>query len=224
MQASIQDGKMDRLSAPLVALIGVGFAGLTACDKSAVTSVDELAAADSAFALVQARGQQAMGVDQYTSTHFFDALPDGGRIELQRDVDDAAGIAHIRKHLEAIAQLFDAGDFSTPAFVHMQSVPGASVMTAKRDAITYAYRELPRGGEVRIVTQDAEALRAIHEFMSFQRQDHRAGGKDGHHGGKDHERHDHGGPHQGGPHQGSPHQGGTHNGGADHERRDHGGI
>lgn len=129
---------------------------------------------DSAFAAMQQRGKQAMGVDQYTSTHHFDALPDGGRIELQRDVDDSVGVAQIREHLQEIAKAFDAGDFNTPAFVHMQDVPGTKVMAAKRAAITYTYRELPRGGEVRIVTKDPQAIAAIHEFLAFQRKDHRA--------------------------------------------------
>ena len=134
------------------------------------------AGSDSAFAALQSRGEQAMGVDQYTSTHRFDDLPDGGRIELQRDVADSAGIAQIRQHLQEIASAFASGDFSTPAFVHMREVPGAEVMAARRAAITYTYRELPRGGELRIVTSDAEALAAIHAFLAFQRQDHRAGG------------------------------------------------
>src|SRR5688572_33371875 len=46
------------------------------------------ATSDSAFAGVQARGHDAMGVDQYTSAHRFEPLPDGGRIELQRDTAD----------------------------------------------------------------------------------------------------------------------------------------
>src|SRR5687768_12733016 len=56
------------------------------------------APADSGFAALQQRGKAAMGVDQYTSTHCFDALADGGRIELQRDSDDPAGVATIRAH------------------------------------------------------------------------------------------------------------------------------
>jgi hypothetical protein len=133
-----------------------------------------MGASDSAFAAMQQRGQRAMGVDQYTSTHHFEALPDGGRIELQRDVDDSAGVLQIRTHLQEIAKAFAAGDFSTPAFVHMQDVPGTKVMAAKRAAITYSYHELPRGGEVRIQTTDAVALAAIHEFLAFQRKDHHA--------------------------------------------------
>jgi hypothetical protein len=133
---------------------------------------------DSAFAELQERGAApaAMGVDQYASTHRFDVLPDGGRIELQYDSDAPTEIARIREHLREIATAFAAGDFTTPAFVHMQEVPGTDVLAAKRGVITWEYRELPRGGEVRVTTADAEALAALRRFMEFQRADHRAGG------------------------------------------------
>jgi len=131
---------------------------------------------DTAFAALQARGQVAMGVDQYTSTHRFDALADGGRIELQRNEDDPAGIAQIREHLQQIAAAFKAGDFSTPAFVHLRELPGVAAMARKKEVIDYTFAPLPRGGEVRIHTRDPEALHAIHEFMAAQRGDHRAGG------------------------------------------------
>lgn len=134
------------------------------------------AAADSGFAALQARGQVHMGVDQYTSTHRFDALPDGGRIELQRDTDDPRDVATIRAHLRGIADAFARGDFGTPAAVHARQVPGTAVMAARRAAIRYEYRDLPRGGEVRITTNDPRALEAIHAFVAFQRGDHRAGG------------------------------------------------
>lgn len=131
---------------------------------------------DSAFAALQGRGLVAMGVDQYTSTHRFDILPDGGRIELQRNEDDPEGTAIIRAHLQEIAQAFRAGDFSTPFFVHADSVPGTRVMAERRKHITWTFRPLPRGGELRLTTTDSAALAAIREFMEFQRSDHRAGG------------------------------------------------
>ena len=132
--------------------------------------------ADTAFTGLRARGANAMGVDQYTSTHRFDALPDGGRIELQRDEDDAQGVATIRAHLQGIAAAFARGDFATPAMVHAREVPGTAAMRARASAIRYEYRPLPRGGEVRITTADPEALRAVHAFLAFQRSDHRVGG------------------------------------------------
>jgi len=131
---------------------------------------------DSSFEAMQKRGQMAMGVDQTTSTHHFDALPNGGRIELLRDLDDSLGIAQIRAHLRLIQHAFQAGDFSTPQFVHMQNMPGTAVMARKRDVIAYDYHDLPRGGEVVMTTADAEALAAIHAFMGAQRMEHHASG------------------------------------------------
>jgi hypothetical protein len=131
---------------------------------------------DATYDGVQARGETAMGVDQDIAQHRFDVLEDGGRVELQWPADDAREIATIRAHLQEIVAAFRVGDFSTPAFVHAQPVPGTDVMAAKGDAIRYEYRELPRGGEVLMTTADAEAQDAIRHFMHFQRGDHRAGG------------------------------------------------
>ena len=61
-----------------------------------------------------------MGVDQYTSVHRFDAIADGGRIELRRDRDDSVGVATVRAHLRSIAHAFAAGDFTAPAAVHLR--------------------------------------------------------------------------------------------------------
>jgi hypothetical protein len=135
------------------------------------------ATGDSAFAAMQDRGRVVMGVDQYTSTHCFDSLPDGGRIELQRDEDDPEGVATIRAHLREVAEAFASGDFRFSAQVHgTEQIPGTAVMAARRDAITYTVHPLPRGAEVRITTGDPQALAAIHAFLAFQRGDHRAGG------------------------------------------------
>ena len=127
---------------------------------------------DSAFHSMQMRGKLIMGVDQYTSTHVFEDLANGGRIELRRDRDDAEGTTVIRAHLKTIAEAFKAGDFTAPALVHMKEVPGVAVLKAKRSAITYTFRELPRGGEVVITTGDKAAVAAIHQFLQFQRKEH----------------------------------------------------
>lgn len=143
---------------------------------------EQATAQDSSFAAMQQRGKIAMGVDQYTSIHKFDDLSDGGRIELQRDRDDSAGVSAIRDHLRSVAKAFAAGDFSTPAFVHLKQVPGSSVLARKHSVVRYVVRDLPRGAELRIVTSDPAALRAAHDFLAFQRGEHRASGTDLHHG------------------------------------------
>lgn len=130
---------------------------------------------DTAFAAMQDRGKQVMGVDQYTARHVFESRADGGRIELQETGDDTAAVTRIRQHLADIAAAFARGDFSAPSLVHLQRVPGTQVMAAKRDAITYRVAPLPRGGEVLITSRDPDAVAAVHEFLAFQRHEHHAG-------------------------------------------------
>jgi hypothetical protein len=117
-----------------------------------------------------------MGVNQYTSQHVFEPLADGGRIVLQRKETDSTGEATIRAHMRTIAAAFAKGDFALPGFVHeMQEVPGTARMKALRAEIKYSEHDLPRGAEVVISTKNPDAVAAIHEFLAFQRMDHRAG-------------------------------------------------
>ena len=129
---------------------------------------------DSAYAAMQERGRVVMGVDQYSSTHHFDDLPNGGRITLVRNVDDSAGAARIRQHLRSIATAFKAGDFTSPQSVHFKDVPGTRVMAEKRTVIDYSVRPLARCAELTMHTADPDAIRAIHEFLAFQRTEHHA--------------------------------------------------
>jgi hypothetical protein len=132
-------------------------------------------AEDRSFAEFQARGHVAMGVDQYTSWHVFESLPEGGRIALERDEADPAGVTRIREHMRHIAGAFARGDFRIPGFVHARDVPGTKVMSARQNLIHYSNDTLPRGAELRIVTGDSAAVEAIHSFLAFQRHDHRTG-------------------------------------------------
>lgn len=150
---------------------------LVACNQSRdATRSPGRRAADEAFAGVQTRGAAAMGVNQYTSRHVFESLPDGGRIQLEREVEDRAGADQISSHMRHIAERFASGDFALPGFVHARAVPGTAVMAARRAAIAYSVEILPRGAALRLRTTDPTALAAIHEFLAFQRQDHHAGG------------------------------------------------
>ena len=52
-------------------------------------------------------------------------------------------------------------------------------MAAERGKISYAVETLPRVAALRLRSTDSAAVGAIHEFLAFQRMDHRAGA---HHG------------------------------------------
>ena len=133
------------------------------------------AARDSAFRALQERGKRVMGVDQDRSTHLFTSLPEGGTIALTSDSTDSTAIAAIRAHFNEIAGAFATGDFTLPGVVHAGTVPGTAVMKAHAARITYRTRDIPGGAELVIGTKDRAALRAIHEFLAFQRAEHRAG-------------------------------------------------
>jgi hypothetical protein len=150
---------------------------LLSCAKPEGDARRATAADDSAFADVQRRGAVAMGVDQFTSTHHFTPNDSGGLIELQRDSTDSAGTTQIRAHMRHIATAFAAGDFTLPGLVHDTVVPGTETMRSRRGEIAYSVEDLPRGAQVRLVTADTVARRAIHEFLAFQRQDHHAGAR-----------------------------------------------
>ncbi len=143
------------------------------CGRQSAASTARRANSDSAFAALQARGQTAMGVDQYTSRHEFAPMPDGGRIRLVRDSPDSAGARVIRDHLRDVADRFANGDFAIPAFVHAGSVPGSDEMRKHRAQLRYSVSELPGGGEIRIRGDTPDAVRAVHAFLAFQRSDHR---------------------------------------------------
>ena len=134
------------------------------------------ARSDSSFAALQQRGETAMGVNQYTSQHVFEPLPDGGRIVLQREASDSAGVAAIRAHMDTISKSFGNGDFAVPGFVHATGdVPGTAAMKRLKAEMTYTPQDLSGGAQVVISTRNQEAVAAVHEFLAFQRMDHRAG-------------------------------------------------
>jgi hypothetical protein len=164
-----------RRSGLVLALVTVGIAARLGAQGST----------DSGFAKVQTRGAMVMGVDQTRSHHVFEDLPDGGRIIYTVDDQaDTGGTLMIRHHLSQIQDRFAAGDFSDPSRVHDLTVPGTGTMTRLRDRIHYRFTERPGGAELGISSDDPEARAAIHDFLTFQRMDHRAPGHEdstGHH-------------------------------------------
>lgn len=125
---------------------------------------------------VDTRGDHAMGFSHETTAHHFILLPDGGLItvETKSEHDDATR-DQIRSHLTHIAAMFSANDFDMPMFIHDRVPPGVPAMQQKHAVIHYTYEPTERGGRVKIETQDADAVKAVHEFLVFQIQDHRTG-------------------------------------------------
>ena len=60
-------------------------------------------------------------------------------------------------------------------FIHDMAPPGVEVMQRLKGQITYTAENTAQGAQVRIATSNPEALKAVHEFLRFQIQDHRTG-------------------------------------------------
>lgn len=125
---------------------------------------------------VNERGDQVMGFSHEKTTHHFRLYTDGGVIEVAaNDAQDAVTRDAIRAHLSHIVKMFAEGDFSAPMLIHQKNPPGATTMTRLREQIHYALEQTPRGARIRITSQNAKALGAIHDFLRFQIQDHQTG-------------------------------------------------
>ena len=141
----------------------------------ALTLVDQTPKPDQ-HADMNARGAHVMGFDQDKTTHRFLLHADGGAIDIAvKNAGDTANRDAIRSHLPHISQMFGDGNFSAPMLVHDANVPGTAQMAALKNRIRFFYVETPGGGRVDIVTTDAEALKAVHEFLRFQIRDHQTG-------------------------------------------------
>jgi hypothetical protein len=117
-----------------------------------------------------------MGFSHEKTTHHFRLFADGGEIEVTaNDPGDTESRDRIRAHLPHVAQMFAAGNFNVPMLVHGRTPPGVPVLEKLKDQVSYKYESIAGGGRVRIRTTNPEALRAVHEFLRFQIEDHKTG-------------------------------------------------
>jgi hypothetical protein len=117
-----------------------------------------------------------MGFSHAKTAHHFLIKDDGGIIEVMAiSGDDATSRNQIHRHLKHIAEMFSRGDFSAPMFIHGQTPPGVETMKRSKSEIKYQYRKIDHGAMVRITAKNAEAVKAVHEFLRFQIQDHQTG-------------------------------------------------
>jgi hypothetical protein len=119
------------------------------------------------------RGDIAMGFNQNKITHHFVATPDGGKIIITSlNSTDRQTINEIKNHILDIQKEFSKGNFTKPFFIHAQEVPGAEIMSEKKDLIKYSIQETNNGSSLLLSTNDKELVDAIKHFMQFQTTQH----------------------------------------------------
>jgi len=135
-------------------------------------------AQDAHHQAVDQRGDHVMGFSHEKTAHHFLLYPDGGEINVSAsDPGDKASIDQVRIHLGHIAKMFAAGNFKAPMLIHDTNPPGVPAMIRLKEAIKYEYFETERGARIRLVTENSQAIDAIHAFLLFQIIDHQTGDK-----------------------------------------------
>ena len=155
----------------IVAFVAILAVGVTAQGQQA----NNTNTSDHHCDMVQ-RGDQAMGFSAAKTTHHFHLFSNGGAIEVEaNDPKDTESRDQIRMHLSHIASMFAEGNFNAPMFIHDTTPPGVPTMTKLRGEIRYQFEETSGGGRVRIATENAQALDAVHAFLLFQIIEHQTG-------------------------------------------------
>jgi hypothetical protein len=122
---------------------------------------------------VATRGVQVMPFDLEQTMHVFQPLEDGGlQTVTAKDPSNSEQIALIQAHLKEEAEKFRRGDFSDPAKIHGEDMPGLAALKAGTRHIEMQYTPLPNGAQIRYATQDPALIMAIHQWFAAQLSDH----------------------------------------------------
>jgi hypothetical protein len=120
-------------------------------------------------------GATVMPFDLARTRHFFDDNPTGGiETVTANDAQDSTQIALIRSHLATEAEHFNHGDFSDPAKIHGQAMPGLAALAAAGAKLRVTYQPLPAGASLTYASDDAATVGAVHAWFAAQRSDHGA--------------------------------------------------
>jgi hypothetical protein len=145
----------------LAAAIGIGF---VLASRSSLTTRQ---------AEIGERGAQVMPFDLDRTTHVFEKLDDGGLQTVRADDPvDTAQVRLIQAHLIEEAEKFRRGDFSDPAAIHGQAMPGLDALQTSAGRIDVAYTPLPDGGQIRYSTSEPALVDGLHEWFDAQLMDH----------------------------------------------------
>ena len=122
---------------------------------------------------VYERGSEVMPFEQNLTTHTFVPDSDGGtQIVTVNDPSDLNQIQLIREHLQEEAQKFAQGDFSSPAAIHGEDMPGLAALQDGGNRVDVQYNELPNGARLIYSSNDSEIVAALHKWFNAQDRDH----------------------------------------------------
>jgi hypothetical protein len=123
---------------------------------------------------VAKRGAQVMPFSLERTLHIFAKTKTGGVQQvIAKDPSDTGQITLIREHLSMISKQFAQGNFSAPASIHGNDMPGlADLEKARPGQLRIEYKELPDGAQIAYSSASPEMVDAIHRWFDAQLVDH----------------------------------------------------
>jgi len=152
----------------------------TACHAAYQINVGQTA--EARLDEVAQRGSHVMPFDLEQTTHIFSKTENGGVQQvIVKDKGNSQQIRLIREHLAKIADEFAHGDFSNPAKIHGDTMPGlAELKKAGQGEITIDYQELADGAQIIYASRQPALVSAIHQWFDAQLSDHARHAMPGH--------------------------------------------
>ncbi len=131
---------------------------------------------------VAQRGTHVMPFNLELTTHVFSKTAKGGvQKVIVKNLKDTVQIRLIREHLFKISREFQQSDYSGPAKIHGENMPGLKTLrNAKPDQISILYKDLPNGAEITYSTDAPVFITAIHRWFDAQLSDHARHAVSGH--------------------------------------------
>jgi hypothetical protein len=124
---------------------------------------------------VHKRSPMVMPFTMSKTLHIFKMTESGGVLKIVvRKPDDNDQIALIQRHLKHEAGLFRKGDYSDPAKLHGDDMPGLKDLQGGSSRIAVTCLALPEGAEITFKTDDLHLLTALHKWFGAQLSEHGA--------------------------------------------------
>ncbi len=131
---------------------------------------------------VGTRWEQGMPIDLEQTMHVFQPQEDGGlQTVTAKDPANSQQIVLIQAHLKEEAAKFRQGDFSDPAKIHGEDMPGLAALRAGAGHIDVQYTPLPNGGQIQYTAKNPAFIAALHQWFAAQLSDHGHHAVGGHH-------------------------------------------
>jgi len=102
----------------------------------------------------------------------FTTTSTGGVQEIMVHDGNPQQISLVRQHLRHQATAFAHGDFSNPAYIHGNNMPGLKQLEAGYTRMAVAYANTTLGGKITYTSADPSVVSAIHEWFQAQTRDH----------------------------------------------------